>query len=130
MPFGLKNAPSVFQCLMNSMLADTSRFSAAYKEDIVVFGLANYYRRFIPGFGSIAVSLTESTRKQAPDRIEWMSVRLAAFQQLRTSHTEDSILVSPEEEKLFLLHTDCEVQGKNLVNTDYFMWLLWLFIVA
>ena len=25
---------------------------------------------------------------------------------------------------------DCEVQGKNLVNTDYFMWLLWLFIVA
>ena len=57
------------------------------------------------------MSLTESTRKQAPDRIEWMSVRLAAFQQLRTSHTEDSILVNPEEEKLFQLHTDASGIG-------------------
>ena len=37
MPFELKNSPSVFQRLMNSMLADTARFSAAYKEDIVIF---------------------------------------------------------------------------------------------
>ena len=37
MPFGLKNAPSVFQRLMNSMLADMARFSAAYIDDIVVF---------------------------------------------------------------------------------------------
>ena len=37
MPFGPKNASSVFQRLINSMLADTARFSAAYKEDIVVF---------------------------------------------------------------------------------------------
>ena len=61
------------------------------------------------------MSLTESTRKQAPDRIEWMSVRLAAFQQLRTSLTEDSILVSPEEEKLFLLHTDASGIGIGAV---------------
>ena len=37
MPFGMKNAPSVFQRLMNSMLADMARFSAAYIDDIVVF---------------------------------------------------------------------------------------------
>ena len=78
-------------------------------------GLANYYRRFIPGFGSIAVPLTESTRKQAPDRIEWTSVRLAAFQQLRTSLTEYSVLISPDEEKLFLLHTDASGIGIGAV---------------
>ena len=190
MPFGLKNAPSVFQRLMNCMLADMARFSAAYIDDIVVFsktfekyivhleavfsrleetglvlkptkcklaeptcqylghrvgagevhplqakiddltsnpkplkkkdmrsflGLAIYYRRFIPGFGSIAVPLTESTQKQAPNRIEWTSVRLAAFQQLRTSLTEDSVLVSPDEEKLFLLHTDASGIGIGAV---------------
>ena len=74
-------------------------------------GLANYYRRFIPGFGSIAVLLRESTRKQAPERIEWTSVRLVAFQKLRTSLTEDSVLVCPDEEKLFLLHTDASGIG-------------------
>ena len=190
MPFGLKNAPSVFQRLMNSILADMARFSAANKDDIVLFsktfeehivhleavfsrleemglvlkpmkyklaeptyqylghrveagevrplqakiddltsypkplkkkdmrsflGLAIYYRWFIPGFGSIAVPLTESTRKQAPDRIVWTSVRLAAFQQLRTSLTEDSVLVSPDEEKLFLLHTDASGIGIGAV---------------
>ena len=36
MPFGLKNAPSFFQRLMNSMLADMARFSAAYIDDIVI----------------------------------------------------------------------------------------------
>ena len=37
MPFGLKNAPSIFQWLMNSMSANMARFAAAYIDDIVVF---------------------------------------------------------------------------------------------
>ena len=40
------------------------------KKDMRAFlGLANYYRRFIPGYGSAAVLLTEATRKQVPDKI-------------------------------------------------------------
>ena len=37
MPFGLNNAPSVFQRFMNSMLADMASFAAAYIDDIVIF---------------------------------------------------------------------------------------------
>ena len=37
MPFGLKNAPSVFQWLRNSMLADMTSIAAAYIDDIVIF---------------------------------------------------------------------------------------------
>ena len=53
----------------------------------------------------IAVPLTEATRKQASDKIEWTTERLAAFQQIKTSLTEGSVVVIPDEEKPFLLYT-------------------------
>ena len=37
MPFGLKNAPSVFQQLMKNMVADMASFAAAYNDDFVIF---------------------------------------------------------------------------------------------
>ena len=37
MPFDLKNTPSVFQRLMNSMLTNMASFAAAYIDDIVIF---------------------------------------------------------------------------------------------
>ena len=39
-------------------------------------------------------------------KIEWTTERLAAFQQLKTSLTEGSVLVIPDEEKPFLLYMD------------------------
>ena len=191
MPFGLKNAPSVFQRLMNSMLANMASFAAAYIDYVVIFStnfeehlnhleavftrleegdradpetpqkcnlavpncqylghmvgagevrplqakievltqypkpvkkkdmkaflcLANYNRRFVLGYSSAAVQLTEA-RKQAPDKIEWTTRRLAVFQQLKTSLSEGSALVSPDEEKPFLLYTDTSGEGIGAV---------------
>ena len=37
MPFGLKNAPSTFQRLMNTITADMAEFASAYIDDIVIY---------------------------------------------------------------------------------------------
>ena len=37
MPFGLKNAPSVFQRMMSTIMADLTTFAAAYIDDLVIF---------------------------------------------------------------------------------------------
>ena len=37
MPFGLKNAPSVFQRLMNAIVADLTEYAAAYINNLIIF---------------------------------------------------------------------------------------------
>ena len=37
MPFGLKNAPSEFQNIMNSIFNDYTRFSIVYIDDVLIF---------------------------------------------------------------------------------------------
>ena len=154
MLFGLKNAPSVFQRLMNAVVADMTEYAAEYFNDPIIFnetfgdhiqhlrtvllrlqetglilksgkcflagnsccflghavgegqillleakvkvvvdyslplkkknmraflGLTNYYRRFVPSYGTIAIPLNDATRKVAPDWIEWTQERLQAY---------------------------------------------------
>ena len=37
MPFGLKNAPSIFQRMVDNIFRDNNLFVAVYKDDILVF---------------------------------------------------------------------------------------------
>ena len=37
MPFGLKNAPATFQCLMDNILAETTEYAVWYIDDVCVF---------------------------------------------------------------------------------------------
>ena len=68
--------------------------------------LSNYYRRFVPGYGSMAVPLTEATRKTEPDKISWDKASENAFQQIKDALVRDPVLKSPEEDKLFILQTN------------------------
>ena len=93
-----------------------TQYPKPVKKDMRAFlGLANYYRHFVTGYGSAAVPLTEAARKQAPDKMEWTTERLATYQQLKTSLNEGSVLVSPYEEKPFLLYTDTSEEGIGAV---------------
>ena len=78
-------------------------------------GLTNYYRRFIPGYGAIAVPLNDATRKLAPDHVEGTQELWDAFEQLRTALISHPVLTSPEEEKPFTLHTDASGIGIGTV---------------
>ena len=46
-------------------------------------GLTGYYRRFILDYASIAVPLTNLTRKSAPNLVKWDSECNRAFKELK-----------------------------------------------
>ena len=65
----------------------------------------------MPGYGSMAVPLTEATRKTEPDKISWDKARENAFQQIKDALARDPVLKSPEDDKLFILQTDASGIG-------------------
>ena len=54
------------------------------KKDVRTFlGMAGYYRRFVKDYATIAEPLTELTRKNLPERVEWNNKAELAFQKLK-----------------------------------------------
>ena len=69
------------------------------KEVRSFLGLAGYYRRFIKDFASIAVPLTNLTKKKNPDIVVWTEECDRAFNALKNVLTSTPILSSPNFEK-------------------------------
>ena len=177
MPFGLKNAPTTFQRLMDIVLKGTTDFCQWYIDDISIFsltwdthiltvltrlqssgltlqlpkclfgaktceflghrigpgyispqqakvdavanfvrpvrkkdirsflGLAGYYSQYIPRFSCIAAPLSDLTRIQGPDIIEWTPECQQAFKSLKQSISSQPTLAPPDYSKPFLLQT-------------------------
>ena len=90
------------------------------KKDVRAFlYLAGYYRKFIPRFSATVIPLTDATKKDAPDKLQWTSSMEAAFQQLKQL-ASDVVLASPNEECTFILQTDTSSVGiaGNLSQAD------------
>ena len=179
MPFGLANAPGVFQELMSIVLQGQEDFALAYLDDILVFsntvedhlehikqvlgslrkhnlklkpakceffkretqylgfrisdkgiqpdydkvmaikavvtpttvrqvrgfiGMCSYYRRFIPGFSSLAEPLIRLTRKYA--RFLWDDTCQVAFDCLKKALADMVTLAYPDPNKDYKLYTD------------------------
>jgi len=185
MPFGLCNAPSTFQALMNNVLrkspsgAELLDFVIVYLDDILIFsrteeehlhhieevcrrlqaeslyakrskcsfglpevdflghtvsqhgistdkekvkairewpaprdttevlsflGLANFYRRFIENFSTIALPLTELTKKE--QEFVWSPEAKASFEALKNSLCNAPVLASPNREESYTIHCD------------------------
>ena len=68
-------------------------------------GLANYYRRFVQGFASIAQPLYKLTRKNARG-FNWTSQCQQAFDQLKKLLVNPPILAYPQFDLPFVVHTD------------------------
>ena len=76
-------------------------------------GLANYYRRFIQDFATLARPLHQLTEKGASFR--WMPDCEHAFCELKRRLTSAPILVFPDFSKPFILDTDASATGLGAV---------------
>ena len=180
MPFGLKNAPAVFQHFINDVLEDIiGKFAFCYIDDIIIFspdlethykhlievltrlrkaglyaklekcefcvpyldflghrissdgilmdpkkissilewpvptdikqlqsflGLANYYRRFIPGFSALTHPLNSLLKKNV--KFAWSSETQKAFDELKSKFSSAPVLAYPNHDLPFLVETD------------------------
>ena len=84
-------------------------------KDVRLFlGLTGYYRRFLPHFSQLTASLSDQTRKDKPDKVQWND-QLEDFTQVKGMLTSRPILMCPDEDKQFIVQTDASERGIGAV---------------
>ncbi|KAK3536385.1 hypothetical protein QTP86_008852 [Hemibagrus guttatus] len=73
-------------------------------------GFANFYRRFIQNYSSVAGPLTSLLRGK-PKRLVWTDQARAAFQQLKDCFTTAPILRHPDPDLSFVVEVDASSSG-------------------
>ena len=77
--------------------------------------MTGYYRRFIKNYVSVAEPLTELTRKQQPEQVEWNGRTEHAFQRLKDTLTSAKLMKNPDFTQTFILQTDASNMGVGAV---------------
>lgn len=75
-------------------------------------GVANYYMRFVRGFGVIDKPLIEFLKN---DGFKWSSEAQVAFEQLKESLSQPPVLRLPDISKTFIIETDASSKGMRAV---------------
>lgn len=78
-------------------------------------GLVGYYQRFIPQYSTLASPLHDLTKKKGPDRVRWNDEAEEAFNLLRQALCSDSVLVTPDFSRPFIVQTDASAAGVGAV---------------
>ena len=78
-------------------------------------GLIAYYSKFINDFSTIAAPLYDLTRHRLPNHVTWTDEAEQAFSALKRALCEDPVLIAPDFNKPFLLHTDASRTGLGAV---------------
>ena len=77
--------------------------------------LTGYYRKFIPQYASLAIPLTDLTRKTQPNQVTWTTECETAFQKLKSALCASPVLVNPDFKRMFTLQTDASDRGVGAV---------------
>ena len=74
-------------------------------------GLSGYYRKFIANYSTIALPLSERTKKDYPDKVEWDETCEQAFNILKDNLSQYPVVVLPDQRLPFILRTDASGEG-------------------
>ncbi|XP_064482847.1 uncharacterized protein LOC135395680 [Ornithodoros turicata] len=86
------------------------------KSEVRAFlGLTGYYRSYIRQYSEIASPLTDSLRKQAPNKVNWNDEKESAFQRLKAALTKPPVLRSPDFTKPFIVQCDASNRGMGVI---------------
>ena len=69
MPFGVKNAPAVFQELMQSLLSEDKRFSTPYMHDIIIY--SDSWSEHIEHIKLVLETLRHTSLRVNPKKCKW-----------------------------------------------------------
>ncbi|KAJ8020220.1 hypothetical protein HOLleu_39750 [Holothuria leucospilota] len=78
-------------------------------------GLVGFYRKFIPDFSTIALPLTNLTKKGEPNKLKWDDRHENAFRTLRRKVASYPILNLPDVSKEFVLRSDASTTAMGAV---------------
>jgi hypothetical protein len=109
---GIKPNPMLVEKIKNCTPPTTKRKVRSF------LGLASYYRRFIRDFSKIAKPLYTLTKQDVT--FCWTEECQRAFEYLRTCLTTKPVVIYPDFNKPFILHTDASnyAIGAVLAQTD------------
>ena len=86
------------------------------KRDVRAFlGITGYYGKFIPDYATIAVPLTNLTKKNAPNKVVWTEQCNHAWQNLKGILYSSPLLRTPDFSSQFILQTDASDYGIGAV---------------
>ncbi|KAK3517705.1 hypothetical protein QTP70_015707, partial [Hemibagrus guttatus] len=90
-------------------------------------GFANFYRRFIRNYSSVAGPLTSLLRGK-PKKLTWTDQARAAFQQLKDCFTSAPILRHPDPDLPFVVEANYDVGNRELLEIKAALeeWRHWL----
>ena len=71
---------------------------ASKKQVRAFLGLTGYYRKFIPGYAEVAAPLTDLTKKNTPNKVQWTDDCEKAVCTLKSILCSEPILKSPDFE--------------------------------
>ena len=81
------------------------------------FGLAGYYRRFIPNFSHISSPLVNPAKKGS--KFSWTDKQEQSFSQLKKLLCTAPVLSYPHFDKCFILQPDASDIGLVAILTEY-----------
>ena len=74
-------------------------------------GVTGFFRKMIPQYSEKAFTLTELTRKNAPEKVIWGEKEERAFQQLKADLCKEPCLKPPEPNKPYSLYCDASANA-------------------